>query len=216
MRQILGAVAVVACGACGAASSNQPAAPALANRATTDDASRWVYRIYSSGVESNEEQVQTFVVDEHAGEVSETEQSRAGRDSVPWTAGEAKHWKLAVSRDADLRLALTAADGTVSRYACALRDMAIAPATATRAPGTGESAWKQGRWTVPTRPIAMQVCRPVGDDTSAGPPDLVLAPVPIEHVIGDDNCCGESPSLRLVPADGAIVPPHDKTFPASN
>lgn len=195
--------------ACGGVESSEP----LQGRTTTPGApQRWVYRVYMSGVESNHERVTTFVIDRRAGTVDASLRTRDGRGDTPWLDGSATHWKLAVSGGPDLRLSLTGADATELRYACKRHTVQIAPAAATRASLGGESTWKQGRWTVPTRSLAVQICEPEGD-VSAGPAELVLAPEPIEHLRADDNCCGDSPSLRAMPADGTVLPPRDPSFP---
>jgi hypothetical protein len=197
MRKTLWVIVLAGC-----AAGPRPPSPA---------ANRWVFRTYTSGIESTDERVTTLIVDEGAGAVDATVRTRTGRNRkhLPWTEGAPAHWKLAVSRGG---LSLTAADGTESRYACAMRDLEVAPATAVRVSLGGESEWKQGRWDVPTRRIAMQVCHLEGN-ANAAPPELLLAAEPIEHLIADDNCCKESPSLRLVPADGGIAAPRDKNFP---
>ena len=171
-----------------------------------------MYRVYSSGIESNHESVVTFVLDETAGTMVSTERARDGRARAAWIDGTTTHWKLAVSRGADLGVTLTASDGTETRYACKPQMMDVAPATATRASAGGESGWKRGHWTVATRKVAVQVCRADG----ANPPELLLATDPIEHVKADDLCCGDSPSLRFVPKDSSIVAPRDKSFPQRN
>jgi hypothetical protein len=205
---LLGVTALAAC----AAPATQPATSrsSPATRVT----SPWVYRVYTSDIESNAEQVQTFVLDEGAGTVTARLRSRNGRarNHVLWTEGVPMRWRLAVSRGPDLRLRLTAADGTQLLYACQGKHLEVAPATAMRTSLGGESGWKQGVWAVATRPVDLQACRAEGDP-AALPTELLLAPEPIEHVIADDNCCQESPSLRFVSADGTIVEPRDHRFP---
>ena len=171
-------------------------------------AARWVYRVYTSGVESKQESVTTWVLDESAGVADETQQSRDGRDPVAWSPGPATHYRLAVTRAPSLQLTLTAPDGTATHYTCTPHDVEVAPATAMRVSAGGESGWKQGHWAVPTRREHVEMC---ADDAGS---ELVLAAEPIEHLRADDLCCGDAPSLRVVAENGAILPPRDAHFPA--
>lgn len=211
--RIVWAFAVAAC----AAAPTRTTAPGPARttapaptRTTPPAPARWVYRVYTSGVESNHESVTTWVLDERTGSADATEQQRDGRGAAPWTARPATHYTLSVSHGAELQLALTALDGAQTRYACTRRELEVAPATAMRTSLGGESGWKQGRWTTPTQRTSVDVCH-----ADSGT-DLLLAALPLEHVVADDACCGDAPSLRFVPADGAIVPPRDAHFPQTN
>jgi len=187
----------------GCTSSSAPQAPKSV-------AARWVYRVYTSGVESNHESVTTWVLDQSAGVAEAREQARDGRDPLAWNAGRSTRYRLAVAHGSSLQLTLTAPDGTASHYACTPRELDVAPATATRVSAGGESGWKQGHWAVPTRRMHVDVC--AGDHGA----ELMLAAEPIEHVIADDLCCGDEPSVRVIADNRAIVPPRDAHFPAVN
>lgn len=168
----------------------------------------WIYRVYGSGIESNHEGVTTWVLDERTHSADVTEQVRRGRAGVPWTSRPPTHYTLAVTHGSALELALTAADGTETHYTCTPQQLDVAPATAMRASEGGESGWKLGHWTVPTQKLSVDVCH------AEGATDLLLADEPLEHVVADDGCCGDEPSLRFVPADRSIVAPRDPSFPA--
>ena len=198
--RILWAFAVAACATSPTPSPESAAPPAPAH---------WVYRIYGSGVESNHEGVTTWILDERTHSADVTSQHRDGRANVPWIANPPVHYALAVSHDPALELALTAADGTTTRYACTRHELDVAPSTAMRHSLGGESGWKTGEWPTPTQRVAVDVCHAEGAD------DLMLADEPLEHVVADDACCGDAPSLRYIPADGSIVAPRDAQFPAT-
>ncbi|HEY4059662.1 MAG TPA: hypothetical protein VGM39_23770 [Kofleriaceae bacterium] len=194
---------------CGSTAASVPE-----NTATAD--TRWIFRVYASLLGTDDANVTTYTLDEEAHAMTVAQRSRHGRD--PWIDDAAKQWSLSVIRGAKMSLRLTSGLGGVTNYRCELHDIPVAPASAQRASQGGKSEWRLGRWTVPTHSLPVQVCTRAAEQPSEAdaPAELWLADVPIEHVIADDACCTEDPSVRRIAKDGALVSPRNATFPTSD